>query len=293
MKAITTIKNFIFVLLWKVLIINYLFMFSACALEENESNSQLDVWVPELNNHRREHEIIFPNLLGLALDKTIENYGAYKVSLYKQSHHKRLLHDVIYRDQNRVVWSVSSPEKNSVLLPIRVSLIDPLMDYRIILIRKGEQKRFNHVIGLGDLLKFSVGSGTDWPDTKNLQHNNFNPVTSNSYKTLFTMLQARRFDFLMRGLHEIGQESERFAANGIVIESTLSIRCESPFYPYVRKDHVDLANRIREGLLLAKADGSYQKEFEKIHDFRKSIALLNSGERRIIDMDCTYTNGIQ
>ena len=79
---------------------------------------------------------------------------------------------------------------------MRISLVRELNDYRIFLIRKGEQARFRAVRTLADLRRFTAGAGEGWPSTAVLRANGLPVVTSIGFEQLFAMLGAKRFDYM-------------------------------------------------------------------------------------------------
>lgn len=70
-----------------------------------------------------------------------------------------------------VIWIATSIDFEEKLLPIRVPLYKGLLGYRIFIIRKGEQDRFDRVQSLDDLRAILLGQGRGWTDTAVLQAN--------------------------------------------------------------------------------------------------------------------------
>ena len=62
--------------------------------------------------------------------------------------------------------------------PIRIPLFKGLFGYRVLLIRKQEQARFDQINTQQDLAKFLGGQGTHWPDTLILQANGLRVTTA-------------------------------------------------------------------------------------------------------------------
>jgi hypothetical protein len=101
---------------------------------------------------------------------------------------------------------------------------------------------------LDDLRKLRVGQGKDWIDVPIFSKGGFNVIEGTSYRGLFAMLDAGRFDFFSRGIDEAGREfkrAHRQLSAGMAIEPTLLLQYTLPLYFFLRRD--------AEGALLAQA----------------------------------------
>src|SRR5690606_36011175 len=96
------------------------------------------------------HFYFFP-LLKLALDKTVATHGAYRLQPTKTLLVDKRLHAALLLGHVDVIWSSTSPELEETLLPVPVSLLREIGDYRILIIRAGEQFRFDGITSLADL----------------------------------------------------------------------------------------------------------------------------------------------
>jgi hypothetical protein len=181
-----------------------------------------------------------------------------------------------------VVWSMTSIEREHVLLPIRYSLDKGMIGIRLLLIREGEQHIFNHVNTLADLQLLRAGQGHDWPDTAILQANGFNVQTSVTYSGLFEMLIGKRFSFLPRSAEEIWAEAEVHKDKGLIVENSLALYYPTSSYFFVKKNNLVLAQHIEKGFEESYRDGSFQRLFMKYFEpiikelqHRKVIKLAN------------------
>src|SRR5690606_40951112 len=67
-----------------------------------------------------------------------------------------------------------------------------LDDYRILIIRAGEQLRFDTIQTLGDLRKKTGGMGSHWVDAEIMRANGLPIISAVDYRSLFKMLRAGR-----------------------------------------------------------------------------------------------------
>src|SRR5690606_39187704 len=149
----------------------------------------------------------YVELLQLALDKTRDTYGDFVLEpapfIMLQGRAIRSLAENRYLD---VLWTMTAPEREQELLPVRIPLVRGLLGYRALIIRKQDADRFAALRQLDVLSSLRAVQGHDWPDTLNLRANGL-PVTSSSYHpTMFDMLRLGRVDYFPRGINEAWSE---------------------------------------------------------------------------------------
>ena len=238
------------------------------------------ITIPQLEKTAANSSVYYPQLLRLVLSKTEASDGPFQITEYPQLLSVgRCFAELKRKGLIDLTWSVSNSTYETELLPIRISLLKDLNSYRIFLIRKDDQKRFDKINSLDDLRKFTAGQGSHWPDTAILQVNDLPVITSAQFELLFPMLISKRFDYFPRGLDEIWNEEKLFADKGLGIEEHLMLHYPSPKYFFVHKDKKILADRIERGLKIAIADGSFDALFnsiplsEQTHKNRREIKL--------------------
>lgn len=256
-----------------------------------QDNSQpLQIVTQPLEVTAQAHEVYFYRLLELALQKTSANYGPYELrQITKHLSHKRYLAEVT-RDHGIIdlTWTMTSAERETDMLPIKISLLRGMNSYRVFLVRKEDLPKFAQITTLEQLKAYSAGSGSDWPDTPILKSNGLPVVTSAHYELLFTMLARKRFDYFPRGVYEVWNEQEAHASKGFVIEPNLMFHYPAPIYFFVNKNKPELAQRIKEGLEIAIADGSFEQLFFSIPGFKRGYQEMTSKRRRIIRLDVLH-----
>ncbi|MEW6982576.1 substrate-binding periplasmic protein [Colwelliaceae bacterium 6471] len=232
-----------------------------------------------------DRNVYFIELLKLVFDKT--QLPTNKVQLQETQDSMQQGRAIKELEAGRaidILWSVTSIEREQQLLPIRIPLLKGLLGYRIFIIRDQEQTRFSSINTIDELQQYIAGQGHDWPDTKILKANNINVVTSPTYKGLFSMLKAKRFDYFPRGINEIWLEMDSINANGLAIDEHLLFYYPSPIYFFVNKKNKALAHRIERGLYLAMLDGSFDQLFHSIKAHQRMFELAKLKQRTMIKL---------
>ena len=184
-----------------------------------------------------------------------------------------------------VMWTMTSKEREGILLPVRIPLLKGLLGYRIFLIREGDADKFKQVLNLSQLRHFVAGQGHDWPDTQILRASNLPVHTSSNYEGLFSMLKARRFDYFPRGINEIWPELDAHKDQGMVIDKYLMLYYPSPIYFFFNPKNVALARRVEDGLKLAIEDGSFDRIFFSHPAHKKMFEQVAFEARTIITLN--------
>lgn len=208
-------------------------------------------------------------LLRLALEKTIAEYGSYEMRESAAAMNQARAADEIVAGSGKVnIFSRStSIEHEALMLPVRIPIDKGLISYRVFLIRAGDQPRFASVRSLDELRVFSVGSFITWADTNILRNGGFNVVTGDSYEGLFKMLVAQRFDFFSRSVDEAYREYDerREQLPDLKVEDTLLLFFPTTRYFFVQRSAagVQLAKRVERGLNQMVRDGSFDSLFRQ------------------------------
>ncbi|RYY76139.1 MAG: transporter substrate-binding domain-containing protein [Gammaproteobacteria bacterium] len=229
----------------------------------------------------------FTHLISLALSKTEHQYG--KASLVEQSYRnidKRLRSELHARNID-VIWSPTNEELETEFLPIKISLLKELGNYRLLLIRPEMQPEFSKVKTLNDLRQFKGGMSSQWTDAAIMEANGLPLVKAVGFSKLFKMLAAKRFDYFSRGLYQIQTEVNRYPELQLVIEKDLMLHYPNHVYFFVHKDNKALAERLTAGLELAMKDGSFDTLYNSIPRYRWGLEELNQHRRRVIYLDRT------
>jgi len=224
----------------------------------------------------------FHLLLRLALEKT---EGPFSIEFYP--HELTSPRRALELKRNGVInimWDGTNAQRERELLPIRISLVRDLNDYRVFMIRKEDEARFRNVHSLEELRRLTAGAGVNWPSVDVLRHNGLPVETTVNYSSLFPMLKAKRFDYMPRGVHEAWAEEQVYGKDGLMVEPTIFLHYRVPFYFFVSKDNKAMAERVERGLKLAQADGSFDKLLNGYPAFQRALGEIAARKRKVFEL---------
>lgn len=221
-------------------------------------------------------------LLKLALSKLPEKYDIQETIA---SNSEERMVSMVMDNQLEVVWYATTNDLEERMLPIRIPIYRGLLGYRVLMIKKGTQHKFDGIKTKEDLKRVSLGQGRFWADTNVLTANNLNVVKVLKYEGLFYMLDGDRFDAFPRGVHEPWSEMARYPQLALDVEQNLLVSYTNPFYFFVNKNNHTLAQAIERGLRIAIEDGSYDEYFFNDPTVKDVINKANLKNRSIIQLD--------
>lgn len=181
-----------------------------------------------------------------------------------------------------VYWSMTSAEREQLLLPVRIPLDKGLNGWRLLLVRPGEQGRFQHFQVLSQLKRFTFIQAHDWPDTTILQHNGLSVLTSTHPPQLFDMLQKQRGDALPRAVFEAYEDVQRQPGK-FAVETELVLVYPSAVYFFVNRQNHRLAAAIERGLRQLIASGRFDQLF--MQRYGAAIRMAGLAKRRQIRLE--------
>ncbi|GAB1621591.1 hypothetical protein AAOGI_16410 [Agarivorans albus] len=229
---------------------------------------------PESDKDQRHQYFI--ELLELALSKTEVSHGSYTT----QTCAVRMMQDRALQQVQRkrcidIVWTMTSLERESKLLAVRIPLLKGLLGQRVLMIRREDLRRFKDIQQLSELGQMRAGQGMGWPDIEILEYNRLPVIEGKTYEGLFGMLERGRFDYFPRGISEIGAELKQHQREGFVAEPRILLSYPAPIYYFVNPENTALAERLEQGLRLAIDDGSFDALFKKFN-YHKLADLMEN-----------------
>lgn len=195
----------------------------------------------------------------------------------------RWIHLAQHDTRNLVIWTMTDKEREQQLRPIRIPLFKGLFGYRVLLIRAGEQPRFDRVHSLQDLALLLAGQGTHWPDTPIMQHNGLRVTTAETTESLFRMMKAKRFDYFPRGISEAWFELAQRQEKNLAVEKNILLHYPTALYFFVNKSNEALAQRIERGLEMLIDNGKFDAFF--YNHPRVSSGLEKLTNRHVIRLE--------
>lgn len=259
----------------------FLIVGQALAVEQNAAS----IIIPKMTSYDINHEdYYFSKLLRLALSKTLATHGPYEIREPLNWAADKRLRIALSKGEIDVLWSATSAEFEKEMLPIKISLLKEMNNYRILIIRPEDQGAFSQIKNLDDLRKFRGGMNSQWVDALVMRHNQLPQIYAVGYGKFFKMLAAKRFDYFSRGIYQVQTEVNFYPELKLAIEQDLLLHYKNEFYFFVKKENTSLASRIEVGLKIALEDGSFDELFNSIPRYRWALDELKRGKRRKIDL---------
>lgn len=231
-------------------------------------------------------------LLRLALEKTLSKYGPYKLVASPSMNTARSLEMVREGALTNffVRKSVSQKalkEMGYVPFPVERGIVG----YRVFFVSPKAKDRLKTVKKLDQLREYTIGQGIGWLDTHILRKNGFKVITGSSYEGLFRMVAQSRIDLFARGANELLSEYESHKdIKGFMYDDTIALYYPLPRFFFTHKSNIKAIKRIKEGLIAAYEDGSFQKLWSKYNG--PSIEFVNLKKRQIFRIDNPFLNGL-
>lgn len=221
-------------------------------------------------------------LLKLAFDNTGVRFKL--IPSERPLHQIQALKQLANNREVNVVWSMTDKTREVDLLPIRIPIFKGLIGYRVFLVKEEQLPKFSFITEKSALMTLKPIQGHDWPDTKILQSNGFDVVTSREYSTLFTMLNQSQGDYFPRSVVEVWEEADLYKnINNTVVEPNLGINYPTAMYFFVNKKNMTLARLLENGLEKAISNGAFDKLFYQTH--QNYIERAKMDQRRFFELD--------
>jgi len=203
----------------------------------------------------------FHHLLIMALDTTINDFGAYQFEIIDyHTPQYRTLKLLNLPDVLDITYSMTSSTREEEFIAIKVPLLNGLFGTRRLLVMKKNKASFESMSETALKSKIAC-QGMHWPDTKILQQNNYQVYGVIDYEANIKMLLKGRCDYFPRGIHEIDIDLTKLESlyPDIVAVDSIILKYHAPVYFFVGKHNRVLANRVQQGLEKLKANGSMRK----------------------------------
>lgn len=189
-------------------------------------------------------------------------------------------------DRINLYWMGTSSKIEKDLLPIRFPAYKGLLGYRIFIIHKNDQPKFNHVQTLVDLQNFRGIQGIGWADNEILEHSGL-PQRVGSYESIFKMVnKGGRIDYFSRGVGEAFVEvgARHGKLTNLAVEKNVLLVYPFALFFFTSRKNQELANILEEGFRRAYQDGSFDQYFYSHPDIKKIFKQANLENRIRIDI---------
>lgn len=172
---------------------------------------------------------------------------------------------------------------SAVLAPIFVNepIYNNLLGYRRIIVRLGEEERFNGLDSLAEFSRFKVGQGFGWADVSIFRFNGIEVVEADAYQHLFPMLGRKRFDYISLAAGEVDHPflaHPEFKDMFTVVDDVV-IFYPFPVHFFVSPVKPELADRLEFALKKMRSSGEFDKFFKK--NFGKKTTAINRASTKV------------
>lgn len=224
-------------------------------------------------------------LLALALDRTVDSDGPYRIVRFSERvTPRRLLMEMNDGRRINIFVGASRTVQGGVghheQLAVPFSIVDRLVGFRVPIVRRADLPRFRAIQTIDQLKRLRAGQGGDWIDSRILRHNGFRLDDSGQLDTLLPMLASQRFDYVPIGIVEVESllaQHPDIAAQLTVLPG-MAIEYPLPMIFYVSNKFPAMGARLHRGLRAARTDGSFDRLLRK--HFGTELKVIRNGVKR-------------
>ena len=224
----------------------------------------------------QQRDLYFNQLIKLALEHSTKKYQliGMPVPTIPEERSMKLIQEGHYN----IHWMSTTANREKQLLPIYIPLDKGLIGWRLMLVHQDNKDIFSQTTSIQGFRKLTAGLGHHWADTSIFNENELSVFTATSTQSLKKMLNLKRIDYFPRSIMEIWQEQSSNEFPSIAIDSYVTLTYPAAIYFFVSRDNPALRDRIKVGLELAIADGSFETLFQE--NFAEVIQKANLNKRR-------------
>lgn len=244
--------------------------------------------VKYVGNNSAIREDYYLVLITAALRVTESDYGPYRLVYSQETLASERKHELLISGEklniDRLVGFPVQDGPRQGLLRVDVPILNGIMGYRILLIRKENQTRFSSIDTLADLRYLPMGFGKGW-EGHVYKYNGFSVIETINLSIMLKMLAGKRYAFVPLSAIEIDDayEIDGMAVDYLVPEKSLLLYMPLPVYFYVSPAEPVLAERLAKGLRELKASGEMDRIFSE--HFGERLKRLNLAQRKIIELE--------
>lgn len=255
------------------------FVFPSASLS---STVEIKLPITSQNNQRDTFQI---GMLKLLLKKAGVDYKITLASeVYSQA---RIIHELkTGSGRINLYWMGTSDELEKDLRPIRFPVYRGLLGYRVFIINKQDQIRFDAVKDLKDLQKFIGIQGIGWTDIAILENSGLRQFTSR-YPNIFKMINSGdRVDYFSRGISEgyVEVNSNQNRYPDLTVEKKILLVYPFAMFFFTNRENTALAEILKKGFDKAYRDGSFLQFFYNHPHIKEMFAQTDMRHRIRIDI---------
>jgi len=226
-----------------------------------------------------ERDIYRTELVKMILDNTRIDY---KILYFKENGDHQAQINWVKNGRITISTFGSSAQQEKVLIPIRIPIFKGLIGYRIFLIKKNDQDKFNNIRSLHDLRQLKGAQGIGWTDLTILQDAGL-PQEILPGNIIYRILnRGGRVDYFPRAVYEaVGEiQTMQLKHPDIAIEKKILLVYPFAMYFYVSPRYSALAKAFDKSFQELVADGSFDRFFYQ-HPYIKTALKTARLQHRV------------
>ncbi|WP_143870292.1 ABC transporter substrate-binding protein [Catenovulum sediminis] len=233
-------------------------------------------------------------ILKLALDKTVDEYGPYRmVASEKGLTLQRLMKLAETGFYHNFFFKFSATdEMTKRFLAIQIPVDRGIVGFRVAFVHADSKNKYANVRTTEDLQKYSIIQGIGWLDSDILKENELSVFKVSGYDNMFEMISRKRADLFFRGINEVEEELHNFQQQhpNLIVEPNILLQYPLPRFFMTAKSNTEQAKRVELGLKRAFADGSFVELWKTY--YLPSIETAQLSGRRIIQLENPYIKNL-
>ncbi|KMT66894.1 hypothetical protein [Catenovulum maritimum] len=225
-------------------------------------------------------------VLDTALKITQPDFGEYELKLAEQYIPKQRLIPIISKGKvvNATI-AVTNVEWEDNTIAIKIPVRRGILNYRVIMTNKQSLGSFKNISHIDQLKQLRVCLDRQSSTWQTFNHLGFNLVNAYNDRSLFTMLNKNRCDYIPRGVHEVFLELENYKSlTNLVLEPSLLLYIPAPFYIFVSPNTPKLAERFKvgmermasQGILTALVEDSEGEYIKRVKQTSRSVLKVGN-----------------
>lgn len=250
--------------------------------------------VKYIGNNQQVSEQYYLDLIDAALALTRASHGDYQIHFAQEDLSSERKHELLIAGEklniDRLVGFPAGLGPRTKLVCIERPILKGAMGYRVLLIHKNNQEKFDQVNSLETLNKLPMGFGRGW-EGHVYAHNQFTLIEAHTMTNLLKMLAGQRYSFVPLSIIEVedNYQLDGKPAENLVIEKNFLLYMPLPVYFCVSPTAPELAERLQIGLDALDKSGAMDELFRK--HFGARLARLTLAKRRLIQLENPDANG--
>jgi len=224
------------------------------------ANEKIKVIYPNVNSGGK-------NLFGYAVLKlALENSGhEFELLITESNPNNARVRELIKDKKISISDFGTSAQFEKEFLPVYFPINLGLTGWRVFIIKKHNQMKFNKVNSLSDLSLYRAGQGIGWSDVKILENSRLSVIQAPYLINLFKMLERQRFEYFPLGANEahfLLESFQKHTSGDLAIENNLLLIYPFARFFFVHKDNIKLRDIVKKGLENSFENGSFWELFK-------------------------------